>query len=320
MVYPFVSVIVPAYNAEKTMSLCIESLISQDYPKDKYEIIIVDNNSTDETAEIIKSYSVTYLLEDKIQTSYAARNTGIRHAKGEILAFTDADCIADKNWLKEGVKAFADSTIAAISGNMLPYKPETWIELFQSKQNVLNHAILFSESRLRTKAASIATGNAFFRKMIFDKVGFFYDQWIGGADTDMSYKIQRETDFKLAYFPDAIVYHKHRTSLKELWKQYVRYGQSDIMIRYKYHWEKAEKLKADSGQFKPFYWRIRATIIQASLELIKIFLLFLITGGKYKTELSEAFLNLYIKTAHFYGSCKVAIKNKIPLHFFLPQE
>ena len=98
---PFISIIVPVYNGENIIGACLKSLLAQDYPKDKYEVIAVDNNSKDKTADIIKEYSVHYLFESKVQGSYAARNTGVRHAKGEILAFTDADCVADKGWLKK---------------------------------------------------------------------------------------------------------------------------------------------------------------------------------------------------------------------------
>jgi len=85
----FISIIVPAYNCESTIESCVNALLQQDYSKDHYEIIIVDNNSKDNTAELIKKYPVTYLMQDRIQTSYASRNYGIENTKGAIIAFTD---------------------------------------------------------------------------------------------------------------------------------------------------------------------------------------------------------------------------------------
>lgn len=80
---PLISVIVPVYNGEMITGDCIESILSQNYPKEKIEIFNVDNNSKDNTAKIIKRYPVRYILEDKIQSSYASRNAAIRIAKRE---------------------------------------------------------------------------------------------------------------------------------------------------------------------------------------------------------------------------------------------
>lgn len=88
---PFVSVIVPVYNAEGMVGDCIESLLNQDYPKDRYEIIIVDNDSTDGTAEVIRRYPVKYMMEREMHTCFAAEDTGARASRGELLAFCDSD-------------------------------------------------------------------------------------------------------------------------------------------------------------------------------------------------------------------------------------
>jgi glycosyltransferase involved in cell wall biosynthesis len=81
---PFISVVVPVYNGDRIIGNCVESLLNQSYPKDNYEIIVVDNGSTDNTRAIIKKYPVKMLIEDSIKSSYAARNKGIKHAKGEV--------------------------------------------------------------------------------------------------------------------------------------------------------------------------------------------------------------------------------------------
>src|SRR3990170_3006911 len=100
---PKISVIVPVYNDAQRIGKCIESLLQQTYPHEKYEVIIIDNGSTDETREVIKKYPVKLLIEDKIQSSYAARNKGIKNAKGEVIAFTDSDCIPGNDWIERGV-------------------------------------------------------------------------------------------------------------------------------------------------------------------------------------------------------------------------
>lgn len=104
--------VIPVYNAEKTIDECVQSLLALDYPQDKLEIITVDNNSTDNTKEILLSYPIIYLLEKK-KVSYAARNLGIRNAKGEIIAFTDSDCVVDAQWLSNIIPAFDNPRVGA---------------------------------------------------------------------------------------------------------------------------------------------------------------------------------------------------------------
>ncbi|HQP92125.1 MAG TPA: glycosyltransferase [Candidatus Omnitrophota bacterium] len=103
--FPFVSIIAPVYNGEKTVSVLLSSLLEQDYPKDKLEILIVDNNSRDLSRQIIAGFPVKLLDETMVQSSYAARNRGIRSAQGEIFAFIDSDCRANPDWVKKGVNA-----------------------------------------------------------------------------------------------------------------------------------------------------------------------------------------------------------------------
>ena len=105
---PFVSIIVPVLNSPARVKQCIESSLSQTYPKDKYEIIIVDNGSTDNTIRVIEQYPVKILVEKDIQTPYAARNKGIYHAQGEIIALTDANCSPQPDWIKEGITALQE--------------------------------------------------------------------------------------------------------------------------------------------------------------------------------------------------------------------
>ncbi|MDY0128997.1 MAG: glycosyltransferase, partial [Methanosarcina vacuolata] len=97
MKYPFVSVVVGIRNEEKFIEECIESLLNLDYPRDSYEIIIVDGMSTDKTRDIVQKYPVKLLLNEKKNVA-AARNLGVDNARGELVAFTDGDCKVDTQW------------------------------------------------------------------------------------------------------------------------------------------------------------------------------------------------------------------------------
>lgn len=112
---PFVSIVVPAYNEEKFIGDCLESLSNLSYPKCRYEIIVVDNCSKDNTATIAESMGAI-VIRNAIGKVGAVRNQGATVARGEILAFIDADCIAGKNWLKSAIDKLKDPTVGAVGG------------------------------------------------------------------------------------------------------------------------------------------------------------------------------------------------------------
>lgn len=99
IIYPFVSIVVVTKNEERYIEECIESLIRLEYPKEKYEIIVVDGNSTDKTHEIVKKYPVKLIIDTEGGLANS-RNIGIKNAKGDYIASTDADCVVKENWLK----------------------------------------------------------------------------------------------------------------------------------------------------------------------------------------------------------------------------
>lgn len=112
---PRISVVIPAYNEERYLPFCLEALLNQTYPKDKYEVIVVDNNSTDETAETARSYGARVLME-KRQGHVFALNKGMKAAKYEIIAVTDADTEVNNKWLATIEKAFRDKEVVALTG------------------------------------------------------------------------------------------------------------------------------------------------------------------------------------------------------------
>jgi glycosyltransferase involved in cell wall biosynthesis len=119
---PRISVIVPAFNEAKLIEQCLVSLKNQHFDKDQYEIIVVDNNSTDETAVIAKKMEVqVYVYADK-RNAGAVRQYGVSKSKGEILAFLDADSVAPKTWLSQINEAFTNDSTVCIGGSVWPTK------------------------------------------------------------------------------------------------------------------------------------------------------------------------------------------------------
>ena len=100
-----VSVIIPVYNDKRGIKKCLKSLFDQNYDKDLYEIIVVDNGATNGTKEFLKQSPVNFLEMNEIQSPYAAKNIGIKHAKKKILCFTNPDEIVDRSWIKNSIKS-----------------------------------------------------------------------------------------------------------------------------------------------------------------------------------------------------------------------
>jgi cellulose synthase/poly-beta-1,6-N-acetylglucosamine synthase-like glycosyltransferase len=227
---PQVSVIVPVYNGERTIKACIQSLLAQDYPASSLEIIIVDNNSNDRTCDLVQKYPVKLVVENGVQSSYAARNTGIRQARGEIVAFTDADCIADPHWLAELVKPIGDPRIGAVGGKTLDSDPQTDVERF-----IANLSLFSRHPTDTTFLPMLLTNNAAYRRRLLEQAGCFNQNLYTGADIDLSWRIQKDLDANIAYAPAAMITHVHRSTLKGMAKQLRRHGFGEIFIDAMYH-------------------------------------------------------------------------------------
>jgi cellulose synthase/poly-beta-1,6-N-acetylglucosamine synthase-like glycosyltransferase len=219
---PYVSVVVPVYNGRDTIAECIESLLAQDYPADRYEIIVVDNDSTDGTAEVVRTYPVQLLFEEK-PSADAARNAGIRHARGEIVAFTDADCVADSHWLGQLVQHFVNEDVVGVAGKTAPFASESLVAEFLG--SIIRHVNPDADEPLAMSGLNVA-----YRKQSLLDVGLFNDDLLGAGpgDIDLSWRIQVHTGGRAMYDPKAIVFHKYRNTVKALFKQCHRYGYSEM--------------------------------------------------------------------------------------------
>jgi len=206
----FVSVIVPAYNAERTVERCLEALTGQDYPKDLYEVILVDDGSTDKTGEIVGRYPVKYIRQEN-KGPATARNKGVEAAKGGIILFTDSDCVPEANWIEEMVRPFNSPEVAAVKG------------VYRAGQAgiVARFSQVEFEERFEMlkKADSIDmvdTYSAGFRRDIFLKMGGFDTGFpvANNEDTELSYRMS-SLGLKMVFNPDAAVCHlNHPDSIK----------------------------------------------------------------------------------------------------------
>jgi glycosyltransferase involved in cell wall biosynthesis len=114
---PLISVIVPFFDSERHIAACIESLLSQDAAGAPYEILLIDNGSTDNSRAIVERYPELIVLEESKPGAYAARNTGIRQTRAPLIAFTDADCVVAPDWLRSIQTAMQDRAVAVLLGH-----------------------------------------------------------------------------------------------------------------------------------------------------------------------------------------------------------
>jgi len=215
------SVVVPVYNNPADLTRCLASLGALDFPEDDFEIIVVDNNSTDNTAAVARAFGASVLQEKDFQSSYAARNRGIRAARGELIAFTDSDCVVDRRWLREIDGAASDESVGCFAGEILSAAPGTLVERFSDDIGLLRQRGPLSGWHFKPYAQ---TANAVYRRRVFDEIGLFDPTMKSGGDAAIAWRMLDKTGYKLKFVPEAIVHHHHRTSVGELWKQFRRYG------------------------------------------------------------------------------------------------
>jgi glycosyltransferase involved in cell wall biosynthesis len=214
------SVVVPAYNAGKVIAPCIEALLKQDYPKDRYEIIFVDNASTDDTASVIQRYPVTYVYEAR-KGANAARNKGIMASSGDVIAFTDADCIPVQGWLRHLIEGFSDESVNIAAGTLVPLNPYcSIISTFSLKTGQYNSNVKLNHP----KFPYAQLGNVAIRKSVFESAGLC-DPLVRGYDAaELFYRIKKEGLLNFKIEQRAVVFFRTRDTLIQFVRQNFIYG------------------------------------------------------------------------------------------------
>lgn len=216
---PYISVIIPVYNDSERLRLCLNALKEQSIGKENFEVIIVDNNSTEDIQEVISDFDQVYfkyLLEKKIG-SYAARNGGIEAAVGEILAFTDSDCIPDKDWLLNGTKYLAQNhNVGIVAGS---------VKLFYKSKNLNAVEVYEKYTAFRqeenARSGSCVGANWFSYKEVIDRFGRFDASLKSNGDTVLSTNISK-AGLKVVYADNAVVLHPSRYTYKEIGNKFRR--------------------------------------------------------------------------------------------------
>jgi GT2 family glycosyltransferase len=211
---PKISVIIVAYMAQDVILDCIESLLKQTYPKEKYEIIIVVDDS--ETFDAVRKYSSSNAPQIRIEYRTkrgnipSARNVGIHLSNGEIIAFTDSDCVVHERWLERlGEKLEYSPTLVGVGGAVRPFSLDP-----VSRALALLNMVSWSGGE-ESLEKSLATSNAAYRRDVLTEVGGFDEGASVGEDVDL-YRRVTQQGYHVLYDPGIIVYHKHRMRLRDI--------------------------------------------------------------------------------------------------------
>jgi glycosyltransferase involved in cell wall biosynthesis len=210
---PYVSVIVPVRDGESTITDCLDSILATDFPPERREILVVDNGSSDGTAALIKSRPVRYLREEKRGVSNA-RNRGIAESRGEILAFVDADCLVDPQWLAELVRPFEDAEVGSVAGDLQHAPPTTAAE--RQAARMLGNWQRFA---FTSNPAYPITANAAYRREVLDHIGPFDPHLTRAQDVELGLRFQERSGLRLAYAEHATARHRHRTTQRGFFRQ-----------------------------------------------------------------------------------------------------
>ncbi len=208
-----ISVIIPHYNNWNKLELCLNALENQSLNRDKYEIIVVDNGSSLWDVLVEKKFPKVSFLKEQIPGSYVARNFGIRNSSGDLLAFTDSDCIPDKCWLKKGIEVLNNNPGCGLVGGS--------VQLFSRQEHpttVERYEMItaFRQDIHINQSHFSVTANMFSFRKIFNDVGLFDEQRFSGGDVEWGNRVFN-AGYKLIFATDAIIRHPARESLRSFY-------------------------------------------------------------------------------------------------------
>jgi glycosyltransferase involved in cell wall biosynthesis len=219
-----ISVIVPFYKAERYIEDCIRALLSQDLPSHNYEVIMVDNNSPDKSAEIVRRYPRIHLVSEQKQGAYAARNRGITEAKGAIIAFTDPDCLPSVDWLQNIGRVMLCPNVGIVLGSREFPSKSPALSMLAAYENA-KAAYVFSSHLKEIYFGH--TNNMAVKRVLFERLGRFLEV-PRGADTVF---VRQAVDAcgvdVVSHSPDICVRHMEITGMSTLYRKEFVYGWSN---------------------------------------------------------------------------------------------
>ena len=218
---PNISIVIPAYNEEKNIQECLESVFNSDYPLSKIEVIVIDDGSTDNTMQILKKNKNLKILRQNHLGKVAALNHGALKSSNEFIVTIDADTILNNNCIKELLSPFADSNIGATTGNNNVKNNKSILGTFQNVEYHLSNVIRNSFSNVFNSGAWISGSLACYRKKALQKIGYFKKDTMA-EDIDVALEMKKG-GYTTVTVSKAVGYTIVPVKFKDLYKQRVRW-------------------------------------------------------------------------------------------------
>lgn len=228
---PKVSIIIPVKDREEELGACLASLDQLDYPRERYEIIVVDDGSSDASAEVARRSGAAVLPSGGSgRGPAAARNCGAEMASGEILAFIDSDCTASTSWLRELVDAFDDPQVAAVGGLVDGMYRASALDRYEAAMSSLSLGKQERSGQGGDDTFYLPSCNLLVRRTAFAQVGAFRSAMCVGEDVDLTWRL-RDAGGRIVYRPRGRVWHAHRNELPAFLKRRFQYGTSEGLLQ-----------------------------------------------------------------------------------------
>ena len=228
---PYISVIIPVKNSAKTIGVLMESLMGLEYDPEKLEIVVVDGDSSDGTRKIVGEYPVL-LVDEEGKGLNAARNTGIKWSTGEIVAYTDGDCIVPPGWVRSIARNFRSPMVGFVGGNVEGYDKEDSLSIYMD-ETFFTVKPSFKGRKVATRLNLLrfpAGCNMAFRRDALAKIDYFDERIEYGFDDLIPVEEVGDKGFRIVLDPEVYVFHQHRIHLGNMLLQHFRYGRGGAKL------------------------------------------------------------------------------------------
>jgi cellulose synthase/poly-beta-1,6-N-acetylglucosamine synthase-like glycosyltransferase len=257
---PKVSIIVAAYNSEKTIEECLKSILAQDYPAGFIEVIVMDGASKDETVKKAQQYPVK-VLSIRLNAP-AAYNYAMKIAANAVLGFIDADAKVEPEWLRKLVPHLDEPQVAGVSGSI-----ETW-NVQNPWAKSIGYELKNRYSRIGKYTNRIATMNLLLKKEVIDHVGGWDETLPSQYDTDLGFRLSAK-GYRIAYEPSAVCYHYNRPTLRTYYRQQLQYGENTLKLYFKHgHLAKGDEITDFGMNIQPVL--LLAVVVSFLLGIIPV--------------------------------------------------
>lgn len=280
----FVTIIVPSYNDNLRLKKCLFALDKQCYPRSLFEVIVVNNSLEDLNISLPgKNF---FIVNEPKPGSYAARNKALGLAKGDVIAFTDSDCIPSNSWIEEGVKAFVNENLHLVAGRVAVYPRKLRMSPVECYESIF----AFDQESNARQGVSV-TANLFCRVGVFSSIGTFDDSLYSGGDVEWT-KRATSNGYSISYCDRSIVKHPARYTWKELAQKVKRTTGGKLKANNKYrlyflksHFPPVDALmKIAKSRESSLKVKFYAFLIAYRVKLFRYYYFVKIKSGKHPLE------------------------------------